>query len=134
MKITNGKIILFTGFMHSLFGVLPIAYGEQFKVFSKSFFFKISDGLAEFPLFNGQMNHETFSAFWFFYFGLAIIPLGILVRYLEKQNLQIPLNFIWSYLIITLIGVYMIPFSGMSIFMLPHAIYMLITKLKTNEK
>jgi len=134
MKITNGKILIFTGAMHALFGILPFAYGKQFLAFSKSFFFKISDGLAEFPLFNGQMNHETFSAFWFFYFGLLIIPLGILVRYLEKQNLQIPKNFIWAYLIVTLIGVYMIPFSGMTLFMLPHAIYMLFTtKTKNHE-
>lgn len=127
MKITNGKILIFTGIMHALFGVLPIAYGKQFYQFSKSFFFNISDGLAEFPLFNGQMNHETFSAFWFFYFGLLIIPLGILVQYLEKQNVALPISFIWSYLIVTLVGVYMIPFSGMTIFMLPHAIYMLLT-------
>ena len=134
MKITNGKILVFTGFMHSLFGILPIAYGKQFAVFSKSFFFKISDGLAEFPLFNGQMNHETFSAFWFFYFGLLIIPLGILVRFLEKQNIKLPISFIWSYLIITLIGVYMIPFSGMTLFMLPHALYMLLTTKNTKNE
>lgn len=134
MKLTNGKILIFTGSMHSLFAVLPIAYGKQFNSFSKSFFFKISDGLSEFPLLNGQMNHETFSAFWFFYFGLIIIPLGILVNNIEKQNLQLPQSFIWSYLIITSIGVYMIPFSGMTIFMLPHAVFMLIRSRKTSDK
>jgi hypothetical protein len=134
MKLTNGKILIFTGFMHSLFAILPIAYGKQFNSFSKSFFFKISDGLSEFPLLNGQMNHETFSAFWFFYFGLIIIPLGFLVNSIEKQNLQLPQSFIWSYLIITSIGVYMIPFSGMTIFMLPHAVFMLIRSRKTPNK
>lgn len=127
MKITNGKILIFTGIMHALFGVLPFAYGKQFQKFANSFFFNISDGLAEFPLLNGQMNHETFSAFWFFYFGLIIIPLGIVVRYLEKLDLSLPISFIWSYLIVTIVGVYMIPFSGMTLFMLPHAIYMLFT-------
>ncbi len=134
MKITNGKILILTGLMHSLFGVLPIAYGKQFNRFSKSFFFKISNGLSEFPLLNGQMNHETFSAFWFFYFGLIIISLGVLIRSIEKQNLQLPLGFIWSYLIVTSIGVYMVPFSGMTIFMLPHAIFMLLTHKKQNNE
>ncbi|MBL0300082.1 MAG: hypothetical protein IPQ23_00035 [Cytophagaceae bacterium] len=131
MKITNGKILIFFGIIHPLLGISPFAFGKQFYGFSTKFFFKISDGLIEFPLLKGQMNYENFAAFWFFYFGLLLIPLGILLNYLERENNSIPKEFIWSYLIIVLIGVYMIPFSGMTIFMLPHAIYMLI---KRNNK
>jgi len=126
MKITNGKIIVFTGIMHVLFAVLPIAFGKQFAQFAHSFFYKISDGLSEFPLLNGEMNYENFAAFWFFYFGLALIPIGMLVRYLEKQEMAIPKGFVLSYFFVTIVGVYMIPFSGMTIFMLPHAVFMLI--------
>jgi hypothetical protein len=122
MKITNGKIILFTGTMHALFAVLPLAFGKQFLIFSKSFFFKINSGLAEFPLLHGTMNYEKSAAFWFFYFGLLFIPMGYLLDYLESKNFKIPRSFVWSYLIITLIGVYMIPFSGMTLFML-HMLY-----------
>ncbi len=133
MKITNGKILIFFGIIHSLLGISPFAFGKQFLGFANNFFFKISEGLLEFPLLNGQMNYENFAAFWFFYFGLLLIPIGILVNYVEMGNKLIPKNFIWSYLIVALIGVHMIPFSGMTIFMLPHAIYMLIQRNKQTK-
>ncbi len=130
MKITNGRILIFFGIIHPLLGISPFAFGEQFAGFANKFFFKISEGLWEFPLLNGQMNYENFAAFWFFYFGLLLIPLGILVHHVEKTNGQIPKNFIWAYLIVVIVGVFMIPFSGMTIFMLPHAIYMFMQKNK----
>lgn len=135
MKLTNGKVLIFTGIMHSLFAVLPLAFGKQFLTFSESYFFKISNGLSEFPLFNGRMMYENFAAFWFFYFGLMIIPVGILIRNMEKNEIQIPFNFIITYLAVVLVGVYMIPFSGMTLFMLPHAVFMLWTHFntKTND-
>ncbi len=125
MKISNGKVLIFFGIIHPLLGVSPFAFGKQFSGFASKFFFKISEGLLEFPLLDGQMNYENFAAFWFFYFGLMLIPIGILVNYVEKENGAIPKNFLWAYLIVVLVGVYMIPFSGMTIFMLPHALYML---------
>ncbi len=111
MKITNGNLLVFTGIMHSLFGVLPFAFGKQFSGFMNTFFFKISNGLSEFPLLNGKMNYENFSAFWFFYFGLLLIPMGVLVQFLEKNNIQVPKKFAISYLVVVLVGVYMIPFQ-----------------------
>lgn len=134
MKITNGKILIFFGIAHTLLGISPFAFGKQFAGFSDKLFFKISEGLFEFPLLNGQMNYENFSAFWFAYYGLLLIPLGILINYVEKISGQIPKNFIWTYLIIVLIGVFMIPFSGMTFLMLPHAIYMLIQRKKQKKQ
>ncbi|WP_020528875.1 DUF6463 family protein [Flexithrix dorotheae] len=127
-KITNGNILIFLGIIHPLLGISPFAFGKQFAGFADKFFFKISEGLSEFPILNGQMNYENFAAFWFFYFGILLIPLGVLINYVEKTNGQIPKNFIWIYLIVVLIGVFMIPFSGMTFFMLPHAIYMLLQR------
>ncbi|UTW64553.1 hypothetical protein KFE98_10565 [bacterium SCSIO 12741] len=124
--ITNGKILIFIGAMHTLLAITPFAFGKQFADFYGSFFFKISEGLTEFPLLNGIMNYENFAAFWFFYFGLLILPIGVLVNHVEKVNGQIPKSFIYLYLMVVLIGVYMIPFSGMTFIMLPHALYMLI--------
>ena len=124
--ITNGNILVFFGIIHPLLGISPFAFGKQFSGFANKYFFKISDGLSEFPLLNGQMNYENFAAFWFFYFGILLIPMGILVEYVEKEDKRIPKSFIWAYLVVVLIGVYMIPFSGMTVFMLPHAIYMLV--------
>ena len=129
-KITNGNILIFFGIIHPLLGISPFAFGKQFAGFANKFFFKISEGLFEFPLLNGQMNYENFAAFWFFYYGLLLIPLGIIVGHVEKTSGQIPKNFIWTYLIIVLLGVFMIPFSGMTFLMLPHAIYMLVQRNK----
>lgn len=77
----NGKILIFFGISHTILGISPFAFGKQFKGFADKFFFKISEGLFEFPLLNGQMDFENFSAFWFVYYGLLLIPLGILVDY-----------------------------------------------------
>lgn len=134
MKITNGTILVFLGIIHPLLGISPFAFGKQFSGFAKKFFFKISEGLFEFPLLNGQMNYENFAAFWFFYFGILLIPIGILVGYVEKINGQIPKNFIWAYLIVVLVGVYMIPFSGMTFLMLPHALYMVFQRNRNVKK
>ena len=124
-KIPHGNIFIFLGIIYAILGISPFAFGKQFYGFLDKCFFKISEGLFEFPIFNGQMNLENFAAF-IFYFSLLLIPLGILVNYIEKENKSIPSNFIWAYLIVVLIGPYMIPFSGMTIFMLPHSVYMLI--------
>lgn len=123
-KITNGKIIIIIGVIHT--ALTPIAYLKQFENFTHQFFFKINNGFME-----PQMNYETFAAFWCLFFGLILFPLGILLNSIENKNLPIPKNFILSYLIVILLGVYMIPWGGMTIFMLPHVIYMLI---KTKKK
>ncbi|NJC25627.1 DUF6463 family protein [Neolewinella antarctica] len=124
MRLTNGKILAIVGVMHSLFGLTPFAFGKQFHGFSSRYFFMISDGLVEFPLLNGQMNYENFAGFWFVYFGLLLVPLGVLLNHIEVRDGQMPESFVWTYLIVVLIGVYMIPFSGMTVIMLPHALYM----------
>jgi len=124
MKKVNGNIFIATGVGHVLLGISPFAFGLQFSRFSENYFFKISEGLSEFPLLNGVMDYEGFAAFWFVYFGLLLIPIGLLVKFLEQENLLIPKSFQITYLLVALIGVYMIPFSGMTFIMLPHALYL----------
>lgn len=122
MKITNGKIIILIGIIHSLMTVSSFVYGKQFEHFAHQFFFNINDGF----LAIGQLDYETFAAFWCFFFGIMLFPLGALLDHVEKRNVDIPRQFIWSYLVIIIIGVYMIPLSGFTIFLLPHAVYMLV--------
>lgn len=133
MKLINGKILILTGVAHFLLGISSFAFGKQFLSFSKTYFFKISEGLYEFPLLNGIMNYENFAAFWFVYFGILIIPIGILVDYIEKTDKIVPQKFIIIYLVIVLIGAYMIPFSGMTFLMLPHAVYMFLQRNKQKK-
>jgi hypothetical protein len=124
-QITNGIILVAIGLLHTYCALSSSGFGKQFQEFSKSCFFKISSGAKEFPAVVGKTNFETFAAFWFFYFGILIIPLGLLVHSIEKDKKILPHSFTISYLVVVLIGCYMVPNSGMTYFMLPHAIYML---------
>lgn len=127
MKITNGKIIVLIGIIHTIF--TPFVYAEQFKYFTHQLFFKINNGFME-----SSVDYKALAAFWCLYFGLILFPLGILLDSVEKKNMQVPVLFIFSYLIIILIGVYMIPLGGMTVFMLPHVICMLIRHTKKSPK
>jgi len=91
-KITNGILLIFLGIMHSQFAFSANGFQKQMLDFSKTYFYKISGGMAELPAAVGHTNFESF-----------------------------------SYLIMVLLGCYMIPDSGMTRFMLPHALYMLIS-------
>jgi hypothetical protein len=133
-KITNGILLIIIGLLHTKLVVTADGFGTQFMNFSKTYFFRISGGLNELPAAAGKTNFETFAAFWFFYFGILIIPLGLLVHAIEKKNRVLPHSFTISYLIVVLIGVYMIPASGMTYIMLPHAVYMLIINFYKSKK
>jgi len=134
-KITNGILLVIIGTLHTYYAVSSSGFGKQFLGFSKSYFFKISPGADEFPAVVGKTNFETLAAFWFFYFGILIIPLGLLVHSIEKDGRIIPYSFTISYLIAVLIGCYMVPNSGMTFFALPQAIYMLVSNyLKARAK
>lgn len=120
--LRHGPIFLSLGVLHTLLAISPWAFGTQFSDFAVLGFFKISDGLLEFPLLHGTMNYENFAAFWFFYYGPALLLLGILVNHLERHKLMLPRLFTLSYLGIVGVGAYMIPLSGMTFLMLPHAL------------
>ncbi|MCK9155494.1 MAG: DUF6463 family protein [Paludibacteraceae bacterium] len=126
-KVTNGILLVIIGILHTQLVVSPDGCGKQFFKFSESYFFKISSGLDQLPAEVGKTDFETFATFWFFYFGILIIPLGLLVHSIEKSKKTLPHSFTISYFIVVLIGCYMIPKSGMTFFMLPQAIYMLVS-------
>jgi hypothetical protein len=128
-KITNGILLISIGLLHTKLVLSKDVFGVKFEEFSKSWFFKIHRGAAEFPFIPGKMSVsslEAFSAFWFFYFGIVIIPMGMLVHSIEKSGRTLPHYFTISYLVVVIIGAYMIPSSGMTFIMLPHAVYMLV--------
>ena len=125
-KISNGILLIVIGIVHTQLVLSPDGCGNQFSEFAKTYFYKISDGMNELPAISGKTDFESFAAFWFFYFGILIIPLGFLVHSIEKEKRKLPLSFTISYLIVVVIGSYIIPNSGMALIMLPHAIYMLL--------
>ena len=135
-KITNGIILIIIAVLHTSLAISPEGGGKQFLNAAKSYFFRISGGSAELPIDPEKTNLEMLTFFWFFYFGLLLIPLGLFIHSIERKKGILPYSFTVSYLIFVLVGSYMIPNSGMTIFMLPHAIYMLIINCikKRNKK
>jgi hypothetical protein len=136
-KISNGILLIIIGLFHTKLALTNEGFGVKFAEFSNSCFYKIHNGLDELPFTPGKMSVnslESFSAFWFFYFGIMLIPIGLLVHSIEKSGRVLPAAFTVSYLIIVLIGAYMIPNSGMTIIMLPHALYMLISNIMKSKK
>ena len=133
-KITNGIILIIIALFHTSLAISPEGGGRQFFDAAKSYFFCISGGRDELPIEPGKTNLEMLTFFWFFYFGLLLIPIGLLIHSIERNKGILPYSFTVSYLIFVLIGSYMIPNSGMTILMLPHAIYMLIINCVKKRK
>ncbi len=125
-KITNGILLIVIGILHTQLAFSPDGFGNLFLKHSKSYFYRISAGLDELPAEYGKTDFATHAGFWFFYFGILLIPLGLLVHSIEKDGRALPHYFTVSYLLFVLIGCYMIPNSGMTFIMLPQAVYMLV--------
>jgi len=125
-KVTNGIVIILLGLLHIQFGLSNDGFGKQFGEFSKKGFYFISGGLDELPAAAGRTNFEVFAAFWFFYFGLLMIPLGVILNNYEKVKGELPYSFLITYLAVVLIGAYMVPNSGMTFIMLPQAVFMIV--------
>lgn len=132
--ITNGVLLMIIGILHTRFALSTGGFGKQFREFSKSHFFYLFKDVDKLILESNREFFESFSAFWFFYFGIIIFPLGLLVHSIEKRYKILPHSFTLSYLVFVIIGSYMIPESGMTFFMLPHAIYMLISNYIKSKK
>ena len=133
-KVTNGILLIIIGLLHTKLVISADGCGAQFSNFAKTNFFRICGGLNELPAAAGKTNFEAFAAFWFFYFGILIIPLGLLVHSIERKYKVLPHSFTISYLVVVLVGAYMIPASGMTYIMLPHAIFMLAANFYKAKK
>lgn len=130
-KFTNGILLILIGLLHTK--LVVEVFFNQFSGFSEFYFFKIHNGFDDFPIV-ARYNYETFAIFWFFYFGIFLIPLGLLVHSIERKSQTLSHVFTISYLLFVSIGVYMIPSSGMTLIMLPHAVYMLIINFVRERK
>jgi len=129
-KRIHGRLLMITGIIHVLLVIMPEVFGEQFYQFSKVLFFNINNGLLDFPLFGGNIKNEDFAAFWFFYAGPLMFMYGHLLDSYEKKNGHIEKNISIVFIIVSLIGSYMIPLSGMTFLLLPQGIYMYLRSSK----
>ena len=132
-KRIHGRLLMITGIVHVLLVVMPGVFGEQFYQFAKDLFFNINSGLLDFPLFGGNINNQDFAAFWFFYAGPLMFMYGHLLDSYEKKDGHIEKSISIIFIVISLIGSYMIPLSGMTFLLLPQGIYMYIRSSKLTK-
>ena len=133
-KRIHGRLLMVTGILHILLVILPGVYGEYFAIFSDDYFFNINNGLADFPIIGGTLNHQDIAAFWFFYAGPLMFIYGHLLDEYEKKNSYIPNNISMSFTFVAMIGAYMIPLSGMTFLLIPQGFYMYLRSISTLKK
>lgn len=99
MKNWIGKALLIIGAIHTLFGMI---------VFQKQWLLWIQEGL--WNTVSGQAEREW--AFWFIAIGILAMILGAFTNWVEKQIHNLPDFFTYSLLIFSLVGVILMPISG----------------------
>ncbi|MDR3059241.1 MAG: DUF6463 family protein [Prevotella sp.] len=135
--ITNGILLIIIAVLHTSLAIEPNGGGKQFSKMAETNFYKVSSGAELLPIDETKSSFadvEILAIFWFFYFGLLLIPLGLLVHSIERKGGILPLSFTVPYFLFVLVGSYMMPNSGMTFIMLPHAAYMLVINIIRNKK
>jgi len=80
---------------------------------------------------NGQPPREA--VFWFLCTGIMMLIVGVLVDQAERQRLAIPRFVTWSFVVLTVIGVVVMPISGIWL-LIPPAAGMVTRRRPTSEK
>ena len=115
-----GKWLFAVGVIHSLFGLLFMR-GTLAVLWSEGLFNTV----------NGQPAREA--VFWFLCTGIMLLIAGVLVDQAERQRLAIPRLVTWSYVVLTVIGVIVMPISGIWL-LIPPVAGMVILRRPTSEK
>lgn len=68
---------------------------------------------------SGQLDLAQMLLFWFFAFGVALIPLGLLVHHLERSGQRVPQMIAAALVGLALLGGLFIPASGFWLALLP---------------
>ena len=103
-----GKWIFAVGVIHSLFGVFFM---------HTTLAVLWSEGLLN--TVNGQPPREA--VFWFLCTGIILLMVGVLVDQTERKGLAIPLFVTWLFAALTIIGVVVMPISGIWLLIPPAA-------------
>ena len=106
MRAWIGKTIVIIGVIHSVFG---------FAVLHSTLAELVSEGLVN--TVNGQPMREF--TFWFLFFGFLAIIFGAFVDWCERQQINLPHFFGWSFFALTLAIVVIMPASGGWIMFVP---------------
>ena len=96
-------------------GVIHLSFGVFFMHSTLAVLW--SEGLLN--TVNGQPGREA--VFWFLYTGVMVLIVGVLVNQVEREGLGIPRFVTWSFVALTLIGVVVMPISGIWLLIPPVA-------------
>ncbi len=103
-----GKWFFAVGVIHSLFGFL----------FMRSTLGVLwSEGMLN--TVNGQPPREA--VFWFLYTGFLLLMLGVLIDQVERRSLAIPWFVPWGFAVLTVVGIVVMPISGIWLLVPPAA-------------
>ncbi|PKM45688.1 MAG: hypothetical protein CVV05_05350 [Gammaproteobacteria bacterium HGW-Gammaproteobacteria-1] len=119
-----------TGVAHVILAVMPGVFGDQFFDFSRSWFFNVSSGAADFTFLGGALNYVEFASFWFFYAGPIMFLYGQAIDRIEQSQGYVPLSIANTFMAVSVVGAYMVPLSGMTFALIPQGIYMYVRLVK----
>ena len=106
MKNWIGRFIQFIGILHISVGIILLGHiGLEL----------LQDGL--FNTVNGQPMREAF--FWFIFTGFLIVIIGQIVHWLEGNQAIIPTSLGWSLFVLSTLGVFIMPASGIWLMFVP---------------
>src|SRR3989338_7410845 len=113
----HGILLMATGTIHLVFGLMPNAYQRDWSEFMrKKFWNQIV-----------IVNDRKMAAFWFLFAGLLFFIIGYLIYTLEVQGLALPISVGWMIFAVGVLGSIMSHKSGFTVLILPQAIYYLIS-------
>jgi hypothetical protein len=108
MKAWIGKNLFIIGIGHSFVGLVA---------FRKTVALIINENILNTISINSNSPKEA--AFWFLITGFALMIIGSLVNLIENNNIGMPAFLLWSLILITAIGVLMMPVSGFWLLLVP---------------
>jgi len=112
-----GKWLFAVGVIHLLFGVFFM---------HTTLAVLWSEGLLN--TVNGQPPREA--VFWFLCTGIMLLMVGVLVDQMEREALAIPLFITWLFAALTVIGVVVMPISGIWL-LIPPAVGIVFRRRKS---
>ena len=101
-----GKWFFTVGAIHSLFG-FAFMRGTLGVLWSEGLFNTV----------NGQPNREA--TFWFLCTGFLLLIVGVLVDNVEKRGLAVQSFVNWTFVVLTVTGVVVMPISGIWLLLPP---------------
>lgn len=74
-----------------------------------------------------NLNYEREAAFWFMMISPLLFLIGMLCCWIQEQQIKIPAFVGWSLLVVTIIGIAIMPVSGFWLLLLPSGIILFVS-------